>query len=207
MQDDPKEVSRLWRSLREWQRHAMGEHYQEVMPGLTEPQLQAIERLLGFDLCDSHKALLRLSAGGTPWPNEGEHTDAESMLERWAMWVSIARGADQSFGEPDPKHLPTMKTAFAYCHDRLLPLSREYGGGDGVMLDMAPGPAGRRGQIVRVDHGEGLRWFAPHLTAYLSDFVQTMESGHVHYDMDSSCWVHERGASFLPYDFHRKWSV
>lgn len=206
MQDDPDEVTRLWRSLRELQQQGMGDQYQEVLPGLSEPQLQVIERMLGFGLSESHKALLRLSAGGTPWPSEGKHMDVEMMLERWAMWAGIANDAGQYAEEPDPQYLQMMKTTFMYCHARLLPLCQEYGGGDGVMLDMAPGPAGRIGQIVRIDHGDGLRWVAPHLTAYLSDFVQAIDSGHLRYDVESSDWVREDGAYMYFSELHGRWS-
>ncbi len=188
----PEEAVRQWHRLLELQRPFLPDACAAVLPGATPRQLAAIEQLIGFEIPAEYRAVLGVSAGGLPLPNSTPMIDLGNLIEQWLSWESVAEESDDYSDELDAEEVCKMKVQAAYCHRQLLCLSGESGHG-GPMVDAAPGPAGRVGQIVAINHGEGMSWKAWSVADYFHGIADVIEAGVVGYNPRTKSWIKAGG--------------
>jgi cell wall assembly regulator SMI1 len=109
-----------------------------------------------------------------------------SLLERCIADYSALSALQKSFGGQSERviqwlahqtSVPAGAIQCTYAHPRWLPLATD-GGGNNIALDLAPGPAGRWGQIILFGRDFDTKYVvAPSWAAFLEQFADDLENG------------------------------
>lgn len=148
--------------------------------GMTPQQIQQWERRSNCVLPPDVRALYGAAAHGDlirPATSDEDEDDDERHLMR-----ILALGGHDEFWRPEGRYLawefgatevvapdPSGRVQPLAFSPAWVPLGDDWGG-NYYVCDLAPGPNGRIGQILFVDHetSSGATWLAPSLTAFLT---------------------------------------
>ena len=157
-------------------------------PPATETEIEAFERLIGFELPRSYHQLYRWHDGETD--DRWGHVyglpliPLEWVVREWKAWNQVLddfkanryeiRGAAWPDGAVDP----------AYINPRRIPLTID-GSGNSIGLDFDPWPLGRVGQVIIYGRDEDVKVvLAESLGKFLEWIAGLLESGNFKLDAD-----------------------
>lgn len=146
-----------------------------VRPPASEADLDRLEALVGASLPGELRELYR--------QHDGQTYDGPGFFLDW-MWLPVAdvereirgwREQDEAaFDEADENLVSDTAGAVSevYWNPMWLPVASD-GGGNFLVVDLAPGPAGTRGQVVNAGRDEELRFV---LGNSLGEFLERMNA-------------------------------
>lgn len=164
-----------------WLKEHAAESAARLRPGASEATLAALAGAVGGPLPPELVALWRFCDGLPIFEYAGLGVD-ESRLRREGLEDLRTRGIfanHQVFEQSSPRIQPTK------WHPGWLPLAED-GCGNMYCVDLAPGPAGRVGQVIRWENAGGpFAASSVDLAAVLERYASALESGRYTYDVDS----------------------
>ncbi|MGZ0151517.1 SMI1/KNR4 family protein [Kribbella sp. WER1] len=128
--------------------------------------------------------------------------DSETLLELSAERWWVRRGW-RRYGEPPAIDFgPPGAVRRVHDHPGWIPFATDTFG-DFLAVDMAPGPNGRRGQVIVIGRhrDDGPVYVADSVTALLRTHVDTLRAGRVEHDEDGRLWTDSGDA----YHFERRY--
>lgn len=167
-------IQAIWDRIEAWLKHYAPEEFSCLQPGATDQDIQEAETALGMTFPEEVRALYRLHNGGAliadPRYSFWELLCLEDIVDGW----NSNRRFDHGLLAPlQPEDQVQRRNWDLHW----IPLLQK---NDGTMLclDLAPGPAGQRGQIILVFWENGER---PVIVAsfceLLSTFADDLEAG------------------------------
>lgn len=161
--------------------HALTQHFPQVRAhvraGVTSAALDAAEANLGFSFPQEVRETYQ-TADGQDGPLPGvllglTWLPLDEVVREHAAWLELAADAPGLTSRPAGAVQPVTFSA------RWLPFASD-SAGNGLAVDLAPGPAGKAGQIITYGPDERERLvLAPTLPAFLAWVAEQVEAGRV----------------------------
>jgi cell wall assembly regulator SMI1 len=174
-------IAVVWRRYAAWLREFVPAAYANLAPGATDAELAAVARVVGHELPDDARALLRLANGQRTTtlsstrggPSAFPHTNLLStgcVAAEWSRWAETAD--DYGFQGLGRSVAPeAVRPLYASRH--WVPLLGAEARADYLGADFDPGPAGVPGQIVNFGRDEEIHYVAAaSLTELLSRLTE-----------------------------------
>ena len=152
----------------------------------TDAQIDAFERLIGFELPRAYRQLYR-------W-HDGEEDDRWGHIyglplvplsraaSEWITWNKVLASFDGNRYLIPGRSWPQGAVDPAYINPRWIPLTDD-GSGNHIGLDFDPWPGGRVGQVIVYGRDEDVKAvLAPSLGAFLGWIADLLESGNFRLD-------------------------
>ena len=166
-----------WDEIERWYEGQGAAHL--LLPPASGEQIDALEATLGVELPEAVTASLSRHNGSTDggWPT-GTLLSCDGILQEVRVWRELLTGGDFD----DLKDFVAGGEALKAGWWQIGWVSLDAdGGGNGAVLDLSPGPAGKAGQVIDMDHEAGPSGpmasdFIGYLTALaarLNDFAVT----------------------------------
>lgn len=172
MSEDDTAVAAVWDDIERWY-DAQGAA-RVLQPPATQEQIAAVESTLGVELPAQVKASLRRH-DGTPdggWP-KGRLLSCDGILGETGVWRSLL--ADGTFDNHKDFHSGGDALKPGWWNTGWVCLDAD-GAGNGSVLDLSPGPAGKVGQVIDMDHEVGPSGpLANDFVGYLTDVAARLE--------------------------------
>lgn len=145
------EIADLWRRIEAWYEAQGASHL--LNPGASGETIAEAEKQLGVSFPAELRESLRRHDGSNVmgWAG-GELLSLERIASERHIWLELL--GDGTF-DPNADH--NEESTFlqsGWWNAAWIPLDAD-GGGNGAVIDMAPGPDGQVGQIVDMDHEVG----------------------------------------------------
>lgn len=173
---EPRDLPEVLTRLDAWMAADAPEHHAGLRPGLDDEALDATQARLGLPLPAALRTLYRWHDGGEAlglWFLPLHELEAER-----ASWADIAADPMTALDEDIVSHPPGAIRPL-YATPDWLPILND-GGGNVITLDLHPGPAGTRGQVITAGPDEDDRYvLAPDLEAFLREYLRRVEAGRV----------------------------
>ena len=140
-----------WSRIEDWLAQHSPETHEDLRPPATDERLDAIEAEIGYALDPGVRALYRVHDGESWCTIPFEYYRWFHLDDAIAAW----RGLDGDAGELEAsfaKHVmskPPGAVSLAFRERGWFPIGSD-GCGNTLVVDHAPGPAGRRGQVTRI---------------------------------------------------------
>ncbi|MBD1909243.1 MULTISPECIES: SMI1/KNR4 family protein [unclassified Leptolyngbya] len=173
-------MNELWFTLEHW----LSQHFPEVLadlnPGCSDEELDELERWLNCSLPEDFRAFYKRHNGqigeapglflGLPFLS----TDA--LYGEWCTWQGLAEDFAKEAEDFNEESRATKITGESYPHDaikpiyinlRWIPFSHD-GSGNHLGIDLDPGVAGVRGQVINFGPDENNKFV---IASSLTDFV------------------------------------
>jgi cell wall assembly regulator SMI1 len=162
--------------------------WKPVTKGATDAQIAAAEKKLGFKLPAELRELYLAhngSPGGQIFPCADDISfyfmPVAEAVDNWKMMRDLLDGGDFT-KEDDRRTKPDKGVRQRWWDPGWVPFAGN-GGGDFFCIDVAPAPAGTRGQVIHFHHdAEKRTLLAPSLRAFLYDLANGLEDGKYRYD-------------------------
>lgn len=177
-------IETVWNRIDTWlARHAPA-ILSKLQPGATDEELRLTEAVMGIELPQEVRASYRVHNGCNGWPciEHWRLVSLAEMSEIWQMMKGILDDQDPTneyfFGPQDGEILSEpFPLQVVWWHPKWIPLL-EFGNGDGLYVDVAPGPTGHHGQLVSFWNEDAAMndVVAPGWLAYLSAFADDLEA-------------------------------
>jgi cell wall assembly regulator SMI1 len=167
--------------IERWFGAHLSEFLADLSPGCSEAELAELERLVGTDLPDDFMDLYRWRDGqktrhysgifyGLPFISLAE------VRQEWLGWKPLF--GDSSFDSPSFKSAPSGAIKEMYASPGWIPFAID-GGGNSLGIDLDPGPAGTRGQVINFGRDEFEKFvLAPSLDAFFVWLAGQLEKGN-----------------------------
>ncbi|AFZ69747.1 protein involved in beta-1,3-glucan synthesis (plasmid) [Deinococcus peraridilitoris DSM 19664] len=177
-QSESSEVERVhaaWERIERW--YAENAPEWELPGGTSDADIDELEQQLDVTFPAAFRAsLLRHDGIPDPWWPQGELESVEGIRSSWESWTNLLE--DGSFDEANGfvEDNPALKRSWWWRG--WVPIDRD-GASNGACLDLDPGPAGRVGQVIDMDHEVGPS--GPHyedFAAYLEETAEALEDGY-----------------------------
>jgi cell wall assembly regulator SMI1 len=175
----------IWGRIEAWLAMHAPDLLSHLQAGATDEQIHQAEHVMGVELPEDVKASHRLHDGSAHVSLIGKWSlnSLEEMVQIWHMMKGILEQQDptnETFfvldeGQSNVKPLPIKPV---WWYPKWIPLL-EFGNGDGICIDLAPGPTGQSGQLISFWHEDASMNapIAPSWQAYLSAFADDLEAG------------------------------
>ncbi|WP_406450508.1 SMI1/KNR4 family protein [Streptomyces sp. NBC_00876] len=168
-------VASVWEQIEKWYAEQDAAHF--LLPPATAEDIAAVESELGVPLPQEVKASLLRHNGSRDggWPS-GTLLSCTAIVEETGVWRDLL--SDGSFDDvadfhSDDDGVQALKPG--WWNLGWVSLDAD-GGGNGAVLDLSPGPGGKSGQIIDMDHETGPTGpTAPDFTGYLNDRLEALE--------------------------------
>jgi cell wall assembly regulator SMI1 len=154
---------------------------QDLAPGASEADLDALMETTGLELPASFRALYAGHNGQL-----GEATglffglnfiSAQEAAAEWKRWTSLVEDDPSLLEAIEVEAHPEGAVKAVYVDPAWIPIASD-GSGNHLAADFAPGPGGTSGQIISFGTDEATRFaFAPSATAFLDWCADLIESG------------------------------
>lgn len=182
-----------WAAIAKWYKANAVELYEKLRKakGATERALSAFERELGLKLpADLRAHFERFGGGSGGGFFEYEGLPLESIR---ALRVGLLQVLANGDFKRKPRELKSRGLVLREWWNPLwIPIVQD-GGGNQTCVDLAPGPKGKRGQVIGWEMGSGpIGPYAPSLAKYVRWYRQELEGGGYVYDRDSGI-LHKPG--------------
>lgn len=181
MSGDAAELTRdAWGRLERWcQRHHPA-LLRALRPGASEAELQGLERHIGQPLPPDVRVSLALHDGEEGWRGtlcSDQLLSAERIATEWDMWRE-AEDYNEEYRD-EMSSSPKDAVALDYANLGWIPLAVD-GGNNCLGVDLAPGPAGSRGQVINFGRDEKRKCvLAADWAEFLSGYADYLESGAI----------------------------
>lgn len=140
-----------WQVIEAWYAARGAEHL--LRPGADESDLEQLEERLGARLPDQWRASIMRHDGSLDegWPT-GTLLSCNGILAETTIWRDLLRAG--TFRDAHPQASANSALRPLWWHHQWICLDAD-GGGNGAMVDLAPGPDGVVGQVLDMDHETG----------------------------------------------------
>lgn len=140
-----------WQVLEAWYAARGADHL--LRPGADEDTVARLEEQLGATLPPQWRASLARHDGSVEggWPT-GKLLSCEGILAETTIWRGLLRAG--TFRDSRPEAPGNAALRPLWWHHQWICLDAD-GGGNGAMVDLAPGPQGVVGQVLEMDHETG----------------------------------------------------
>ncbi len=146
-----KAVVDAWGEIERWYEAQGAAHL--ILPPASREQIGALEDALGVELPEALTASLRRHNGSADggWPT-GTLLSCDGILQEVGVWRDLLTGGDFD----DLKEFVADGEALkaGWWQTGWVSLDAD-GAGNGAVLDLSPGPAGKVGQVIDMDHETG----------------------------------------------------
>src|SRR5260370_40674606 len=179
------QMQALWDRIEAWLMMNAPEEMFSLQPGATDQDIREAETAMGIELPDEVRASYRIHNGGALIAEPLDDTFwellcLEDMVRDWKTY----RGFDHGLRAPIQ---PEDKVRPQGWHLHWIPLLEDHNRtGQCLCLDLAPGPAGQKGQILEVEWEDpGQRpVIVASFQALLSTFADHLEAGKYMWNED-----------------------
>jgi cell wall assembly regulator SMI1 len=164
----------LWQRIERW----LATHAPHILdrfnPGVSEEELAQTEAALGVTFPENLKASYRIHNGGCCLPPWQETLSLADMVGTWGMFKEYW---DQDDHDPFLDKPPGPVQPF-HWHPKWIPFLWSGYGGEYLCFDLAPGPGGQLGQVVRRLHeSDPAEFIANSFEVLLSQVADDLEAG------------------------------
>lgn len=169
------EIARAWERIEAW--YAAQNAADRLLPGATPEQINALEGFLGFALPTELDESLRRhdGSGQWAWPTGTLHGTASIQSEA-DVWRELLDGGDFDDNADHDASEGRDEILRGWWAHGWIPLDAD-GAGNGAVIDTTPGPAGRAGQVIDMDHEAGPSGPEhPTLAAYLHAIADRLDA-------------------------------
>ena len=166
MINETERVIAAWEKIEQWYtQHASNLTLPE---GASDADIQALETHLDLQFPEPFKASLRRHNGSENerWPKV-RLLSLKGIQDESKVWNSI------KFDEEVTVEDGTLEET--WWSKKWVPIDAD-GGGNGSCLDLGPGPNGKVGQIIFMDHELGAELMYPDYAAYLETIATDLEA-------------------------------
>jgi uncharacterized protein (TIGR02996 family) len=170
-----------WQRLENWCRQHHPRLLETLNPGATVGDIATFEEMIGQPLPADVRESFAIHNGETERGGGfvmGLHLHpAQLVIESWESWRDF-EGYNEEFRD-GMKSWPAGAIQLDYANPGWLPLTRD-AGGNHMGVDLAPGPAGKVGQVILFGRDEDRKCvLASGWAEFLADFAMFLESGAV----------------------------
>jgi cell wall assembly regulator SMI1 len=140
-----------WDEIERWYEAQGAAHL--ILPPASGEQIATLEETLGIELPEAVTASLRRHNGSTDggWPT-GTLLSCDGILQEVSVWRDLLTSGDFD----DLKDFVADGEALKAGWWQIGWVSLDAdGGGNGAVLDLSPGPGGKVGQVIDMDHEAG----------------------------------------------------
>ncbi|MFK8910283.1 SMI1/KNR4 family protein [Streptomyces sp. YS-3] len=165
-------VTAVWEDIERW--YLSQGAPQVLQPPATDEQIASVETTLGVELPTEVKASLRRHDGSADggWP-KGRLLSCDGILSETRVWRDLL--ADGTFDNLKSFHAGGDALKPGWWNPGWVSLDAD-GAGNGSVLDLSPGPAGRVGQVIDMDHEVGPSGpIASDFVGYLTDVATQLD--------------------------------
>ncbi|OAR22076.1 hypothetical protein A8W25_29910 [Streptomyces sp. ERV7] len=165
-------VAAVWEDIERWYAAQGAAHL--ILPPATDEQIASVESTLGLQLPEEVKASLRRHDGSADggWP-KGRLLSCDGILSETAVWRDLL--ADGTFDDLKDFHSGGKALKAGWWNTGWVSVDAD-GAGNGSVLDLAPGPEGKVGQVIDMDHEVGPSGpIASDFVGYLTDVAARLE--------------------------------
>lgn len=180
-------VTALWDGVKSWSAERLPEMLETLNPGVSEVIFDAVNdevrQKTGHNLPEEVKALYLENDGQKHGSVSGvwmglEFLSLENVLTQWRGWQEFALDDAWADLSENSTSYPPNAIQPVYAHVGWVPLAYDWGGNH-FGVDLAPGPAGRIGQIINFGRDENNKYvMASSLEAFLEWQLAQLQSGN-----------------------------
>lgn len=173
-------IEAIWQRIEVW--YAAQDASDLLNAGATQKEIQEVETQLDVSFPnDFHHSLQRHDGVGN-WLT-GELLSLEGLQQERGIWMELLNDGTFDDNAAHDASEGKGKSQAGWWNAGWIPIDAD-GGGNGFVMDLNPGPNGKIGQILYMDHEVGPS--GPHYASfsdYLEDMAQKLESGeYVYHD-------------------------
>ena len=155
----------------------------DLAPPASDASLDALEARAGLDARAALSALYGRhdgQTGGAPGLFVGlRFLPATEAADEWTRWTDMIRDDPSLLADITVTSQPGGAVQPVYFSDAWIPIAAD-GAGNGLAVDLAPGPDGTAGQIISFGADEPVRTVvAPSAAALIAWLADAVESGRV----------------------------
>ena len=167
--------------LAAWFSQHLPEYLEDLAPGSSDAALAELEALVGFDLPEDFKDLYRWHDGQKTNYRPGlfygmEFLSLKEVGRRWRAWQDVIRSGWDDIGAFVSAPPGAVQEAYANPGWIAFAIDR---GGNCIGIDLDPGPAGTRGQVINFGRDEDEKFvLAPNLNGFLEWLAGQLEAGN-----------------------------
>ncbi|MPY66460.1 glucan synthase 1-like protein [Deinococcus sp. SDU3-2] len=145
------EIEAVWRRIEAWYELHGTSHL--LNSGATDQAIAEAEKQLGVSFPAELQESLRRHDGSNVmgWAS-GELLSLERIASERRIWMELLQ--DGTFDDNAKHNADSEAVQPGWWNAAWIPLDAD-GGGNGAVIDMAPGPEGTAGQIIDMDHEVG----------------------------------------------------
>lgn len=199
-------VESSWKRIDAWLAKNAPKLAPKMHAGATAQKIAEAEATLGVELPEAARAsyLVHDGSGIMCLFPSGDYLTLDQMLGEAKMWKEIL--SETEFDDLDDE--PVGPVQHVHFHPRWFPLTNS-GGGDYMVIDLAPAEGGKVGQLVDFSHETGPECVAaPGLAEYLAYLADGLEGGAVTIGDDTYLiWHDERDTPRSGYVLPKKMPV
>jgi cell wall assembly regulator SMI1 len=182
-------IADSWRRLETWFGAHAADLLKELEPGVSQKELAAAEKKLGYALPPDLKASLAIHDGD----------DEAGVIGGWSLLAvraivseaTMMRGLLEKGTFSKARSDPHPRISSAWWSVGWIPLASS-GSGDLFCLDQDPGPKGKPGQIILFRHDDGQRLLiAESLRDWLAAIARDLEAGVYEYLPEGRSWSND----------------
>ena len=175
-------VNKAWDRIDSW--YAKNKPDETLTEGVTDEQINAVEKHIKLAFPEELRVSLKRHNGFNDWPEtRGYLFPLDVIQSEWQFWCEAVKEGD--FDDCPPVEVPSDGSVQEtwWC-EGLIPID----GGDGIhnVIDLAPGPKGRVGQILFFNNEEGLSKVYPDYASYLEHVADSIEKQGINGEGDQS---------------------
>jgi len=165
-----EQVNAAWERIEKWYATHFPAH--ELPVGASAADITALETHLGLALPEELKASLMRHNGLERW-TRGELLSTEGIKSEWSeLAFELDHGTFDDWELQENDFIQKC-----WFHKSWIPVDWD-GGGNGFYIDMNPGPKGKAGQMIFLEHEVGPEGpHFPDFVAYLEDAAGKLEAG------------------------------
>ncbi|MGX9688201.1 SMI1/KNR4 family protein [Deinococcus wulumuqiensis] len=176
------EISAVWERIEAWYEAQGASHL--LNPGASAEAIAQAEKQLGLTFpAELTESLMRHDgSAGMSWPG-GDLLSLEGIARERSVWMELLE-SDIFSGNADHNETSTLIQS-GWWNPGWIPLHAD-GGGNGMVVDMAPAQAGTAGQVLFMDHEVGPN--EPEydsLAEYLEAIADGLEAGQFFVNEDA----------------------
>ena len=145
------EISAIWERIEAW--HAANDQTENLNPGATAEAITQAEKDMGLTFPPEMRESLLRHDGSVDdgWPT-GELLSLERMADERKVWMDLLQNGTFDGNASHNESSEALQPG--WWNPAWIPLDAD-GGGNGAVIDLAPGPQGTVGQVIDMDHEVG----------------------------------------------------
>jgi cell wall assembly regulator SMI1 len=168
-------IQKLTVALCDWYAEHAAEYERQPRKPDSEAALKRLEKTLGRALPEDLRTFLATRTQEAGY-FEYELLDAEGIALNWKTLTSLLKKG--TFDDAEPASGPDPRLTGGWWQPSFIPFAED-SGGNLFCVDMAPGPRGKVGQVVRWERTEGPFVDRHHasFTAFLQAYLDDLKAG------------------------------